>query len=105
MAVQSLTPLAQGGSSSGRRGAGQAGLVGDAGAGGFGHGVVDFEDDALGAVLAVPLGFILALHDGEGVHDVGHGVAGSGELALSRARSSAVSFSAGHQSPFASAGR
>ena len=38
------------------RGAGgwvEAGLVGVAGADGVGHGVVDFEDDALGAVIAV----------------------------------------------------
>ena len=52
------------------------------GADGFGHGVVDFKDDALGAVIAIPLGFILALHDGEGVHDVGHGGAGRGEAGL-----------------------
>ena len=45
-----------------------------AGAGGFGEGVVDFEDDALGAVLAV-LGDVLAADDGEGVEDVGGVVA------------------------------
>lgn len=35
--------------------------------------VVDFEDDALGAVVA-PLRLVPALHDGEGVQDVGQGV-------------------------------
>ena len=35
------------------------------------HGVVDFEDDPLGAVLAVR-GHVLALDDGEGLHDVVH---------------------------------
>ena len=60
----------------------QTGLVGDAGADGFSHGIIDFEDDALGAVIAVTLGFVLALHDGEGVHDVVHSGAGSGEAGL-----------------------
>ena len=66
------------------RGAGgwvEAGLVRHTGPDGLGHFVVDFEDDALGAVFAV-LFLVLALDDGEGVHDVGHGVAGGREVAL-----------------------
>jgi len=47
----------------------------------LGHFVVDFEDDAFGAVVA-PLLLILALHNGEGVHDIGHGAAGGGKVAL-----------------------
>lgn len=50
--------------------------------GGFkkrGQGVVDFQDAALAAVFAVFL-FVLALNDGEGLHDVFHCVAGSGEV-------------------------
>ena len=39
----------------------------------FSHLVVDFEDDSLGAVLAV-LGFILAADNREGVHDVVDGI-------------------------------
>ena len=53
----------------------EAGLVGVAGAGGFGEGVVDFEDGALGAVVAVG-GEVFAFDDGEGVEDVGGVVAG-----------------------------
>ena len=64
-----------------RRGRFEAGLVGVAGADGLGHGVVDFEDDALGAVVAV-LRLVLTLDDGEGVHDVGHGVARGREAGL-----------------------
>lgn len=56
-----------------------AGLVGMPGLHGFGEGVVDFEDDAFGAVVAVELLLVLALYDGEGVQDVGHGGAGRGE--------------------------
>ncbi len=44
-------------------------LVGLAGGDGCGHGVVAFEDDALGAVLAVG-GLVLAPHDRERVEDV-----------------------------------
>lgn len=58
----------------------KAGLVGLAGADDLLHGVVDFEDDALGAVVAVVLLLVLAADDGEGVHDVGHSVMGAGEL-------------------------
>src|SRR5579884_2061016 len=49
----------------------EAGLVGVAGAHGLVHGVVELEDDALGAVLAVGR-FVFALDDGEGLHDVVH---------------------------------
>ncbi len=52
----------------------EAGLVGLAGADGFCHRVVDFEDDAFSAV-AVVLGFVRAADDGERVHDVVDGVA------------------------------
>lgn len=48
----------------------EAGWVGGAGAGGLGEGVVDFEDDALRAVVAVGLLVVLP-DDGEGVHHVG----------------------------------
>lgn len=41
------------------------------------HAVVDFEDDALGRVLAV-FGLVLGADDEEGVEDVGDGVAGRG---------------------------
>ena len=46
------------------RGRVQAGLVGVASADGFGEGVVDFEDDALGAVVAVELGLVVGLYEG-----------------------------------------
>ena len=42
------------------------------------HSSIDLHDHALRAVLPV-CGLVLALDDGEGVHDVGHGVAGRGE--------------------------
>ena len=57
----------------------EAGLVGVACLHGVGEGVVYLEDDAFVAVVAVELGLVLALHDGEGVQDVGHGGAGRGE--------------------------
>src|SRR5512137_69972 len=57
----------------------KAGLVGLAGLHGGGEGVVDFEDDAFGAVVAVELRLVLALYDGEGVQDVIHRVARGGE--------------------------
>ena len=68
----------------------EAGLVGLAGFHGLGEGVVDFEDGVFGdvaagfdhlagGVLFGGAGLVLALHDGEGVHDVGHRVAGGGE--------------------------
>lgn len=57
----------------------EAGLVGVAGLHGLGHGVVDFQDGFLGAVGAV-LFLVLPLYDREGVHDVGDGVAGFGEM-------------------------
>ena len=57
----------------------QDGLVGFAGADGVGHGVVDFENDSLGAVLAV--GFlVLAFDDRESLHDVIDGVTGCGKI-------------------------
>lgn len=54
----------------------EAGLVGLAVALGGGEGVVDFQDGAFGAVVAVELLLVLALYDREGVHDAGHGIAG-----------------------------
>ena len=42
--------------------------------------VVDVKDDVLRAVLAERL-LVLAAHDGEGVHDVGDGIARPGEMA------------------------
>ncbi len=56
----------------------EEGLVGVAGCDGLGEGVVDLEDGFFGAVVAV-FGLVLAFDDGEGVHDVGHGMAGRGE--------------------------
>ena len=53
----------------------EQGLVGLTSLDGLLHGVVDLQDDALGAVLAVG-SLVLALDDGEGVHDVVHVVAG-----------------------------
>ena len=50
-------------------------LIRLAGSCGFGHCVVDFEDGALGAVVAVG-GDVFAFDDGEGVEDVGGVVAG-----------------------------
>ena len=61
------------------RGAGgraEAGLVRLAGPHRLGHFVVDFEDDAFGAVFVV-LFLVLAADDGEGSHYVGHRVASS----------------------------
>ena len=48
----------------------EAGFVWDSGSDCLGHFVVDFEDGAFGAVLAIFL-LVLAADDGEGVHDVG----------------------------------
>ena len=42
--------------------------------------VVEFKDDAFGAIVT-PLGFVLALHNGESVEYVVHGVARGGEFA------------------------
>src|SRR6267142_3358496 len=53
----------------------EANLVGLAGAHGRGEGVVDGEDDAPGAVVAVALRLVPMADDGEGVHDEGYGVA------------------------------
>ena len=53
----------------------ESGAVGFAGFDCPRHGVVDLQDDALGAVFAMR-GLVLALDDGEGVHDVGRVVAG-----------------------------
>ena len=53
--------------------------VGGAGALAVGEGVVDFEDGAFGAVVAIEFGLVFALYDWEGVQDVGHGGAGHGE--------------------------
>jgi hypothetical protein len=47
----------------------KVGLVRMAGALGFGEGVVNFEDSVLGAVVVVG-GFILALYNWEGIHNV-----------------------------------
>ena len=68
----------------------QTGFVGDAGADGFGHGVVDGEDGVFGDVgaglgdLAIFVGDggafdVFAFDDGEGFHDVLDGVARRGE--------------------------
>ncbi len=62
------------------------GLVGLAGAGGGLEGVVYFEDDAFGAVVAVVCFFVLATDDGEGVHDVADSIAGVGKAASSEWR-------------------
>lgn len=40
------------------------------------HGIVDFQNAELGAVLAIFL-FVLAFDDGESLHDVFYGMAGS----------------------------
>ena len=48
----------------------EARSIGLAGALSFGEGVVDFEYDALGAVIAVVFVFVFAAHDGECIHDV-----------------------------------
>ena len=53
-------------------------MIGNAARHGVGEGVVDLEDGVFGAVGAV-FGFVFAFEDGEGVHDVGHGMAGRGE--------------------------
>jgi hypothetical protein len=60
----------------------EASLVGLAGAHGRGEGVVDFEDDAPGAVVAVELRLVPTADDGEGIHDVGRGVAWGREAGL-----------------------
>src|SRR6267143_535416 len=57
------------------RGRVEAGLVGLASTDRVMHRVVDFEYDALGAVVSVVRLLILAADDREGVHDVRHGVA------------------------------
>ncbi len=57
----------------------EAGWVGLAGLYGFGEGVVDLDDGAPGAVVAVESFLVLAASDGEGVHNVGHDIAGCGE--------------------------
>ena len=58
------------------RGAGrwvEASLVGNSCPHCLGYSVVDFKDNPFGAIFAV-FSLILALHDGEGVHDVVHGM-------------------------------
>ena len=60
---------------------GESGPVGFAGGDGCLHCVVGIEDGALGAVFAV-VGFVLAADAGEGVQDVGDGVARGGEVAF-----------------------
>ena len=55
----------------------EAGLVGFACTDCLSHFVIDFEDDAFGAVFAV-LFFVLSADDGEGVHDVDHAITSSG---------------------------
>jgi hypothetical protein len=60
----------------------EARLVGLTGADRLGEGVVDCEDDTPGAIVAVELRLVLAADDGEGVHDVGHGVARRREAGL-----------------------
>jgi hypothetical protein len=53
----------------------EQGAVGGAGGDGVGEGVVDLEDEALGAVVAVT-GLVVAANNGESVHDVVGVVAG-----------------------------
>src|SRR5271157_1773559 len=60
----------------------EAGLVGLAGKRGFLHGVVDFKDDAVGAIIAVILLLILAADDRKSIHYVGYGVARCREALL-----------------------
>ena len=57
------------------------GPAGFAGGGGCLHRVVDVKDGVLGSVLAV-VGLVLAAGDGEGIEDVGDGVAGGGKAVL-----------------------
>jgi len=78
-----------------RRGRVEASLVGLAGAGGFGHCVVDFEDGALGSVVAVFLD-VLAFDDGEGVEDVGGVVA----VEAVEVEEGGVEFAAEQEPPF-----
>jgi len=62
------------------RGAGrwvEAGFVRDSGPNRLGHFVIDFGDNIFAAVFTM-LFLILAVEDGEGVHDIGPGVASSG---------------------------
>lgn len=58
---------------------GKAGWVGGGGLHGGGEGVVDLQDHALGAVVAVETLLVLATHNRERVHDVRHGVSGRRE--------------------------
>jgi hypothetical protein len=44
-----------------------------------GHGVIELQDTLLGAIVAVSP-FVLAFHDGEALHDVFHGMTGSGKV-------------------------
>lgn len=44
-----------------------------------GHLIVDFQDTKLGAVSAI-IPEVFAFDDGESLHDVFHGMAGSGEI-------------------------
>ena len=60
----------------------EVGFVGNPRMDSLGHFVVDLEDDAFDPVVAVVLLFVLPLHDGEGVQDVGDGVTRVREVAL-----------------------
>ena len=60
----------------------EACLVRLAGAYGLLHGVVDLEDNTLGAVVEVVLLLVPPADDGEGAHDVGHGVARGREAGI-----------------------
>jgi hypothetical protein len=60
----------------------EAGFVRNPGAHGLGHFVVDFEDDALGPVLAVVFLLVLAADNWEGVHDVRNSVPGGRKMSL-----------------------
>jgi hypothetical protein len=73
----------------------EAGLVGDAGADGFGHGVVDGEDGVFGdvgaglGVVAILVGDagafdVFAFDDGKSFHDVLDRVARRGNISCSR---------------------
>ena len=59
----------------------QAGLVGSSGTGGPLHLIVDFEDNPLGAVLAVLL-LVLAANAGEGIQDGGDCVTRGGKVVI-----------------------
>lgn len=78
----------------------KAGFVGNPGAHGFCHFVVDFQDDSFGAGFSV-FPFVLPFNDWEGFHDVNDGIAGVGNWCLSRVKSSDFSSQTAPAWPFA----